>query len=410
MDDIEMGDSKMASLRQRKIRDNVVGEKKVTSASPSYEPKTTNHSKLVRQINNLTDDDDEEERQFKQFMVQKQMHSSQEMAKSMMRTLMMMAGIIIILFTFLSMTENSNNQNASSLTKALRILMGMNNNRRVGLPSSAKLVSSTSILKSDMEDFVYPSWFRRRTSGKKVQYLVPNVAEDEPIRQILHRKLSIKAKVDVDVELFDRYDMHLFLSGDNGQYCQEAMDDSENVLSTILEQFQHFGDIGYGDGQKALWVWCMMYSKQAYAFLDLERYEVKLSRNLFHDLSAGKVRNLFIGAHGESIEGDDARINHSSILFMPEQGKSDVAKGMLQYLTRKIGPSKEAALQLLHESEGRMLSLIESESDLWTPLEYVSRQNKKAKRPFLEICMEKNICYSAMPNLSKKWNSRAQFS
>ncbi len=396
----------MASLRQRKIRDNVEGTKKASSASPRYEQKILNHSRLVKQINN--GGEDEEERKFKQFMVQKQMQSSQEMAKSMMRILMMTAGVMITLFIFLSMSGNPDNQNGSSLTKALRILMGMNSKNRAGLPPSAKIVSSTSILKSELEDFVYPSWFRRRASDKKVQYLVPNIAEDEPIRQILHRKMSIKAKVDVDIELFDRDDMRSFLSGDHGQYCQEAIDDSDDTISvnsthqknSILEQFQLLGDIGYEDGQKALWVWCTMYSKQAYAFIDLERYEVKLSRNIFHDISSGKVKNLFIGAHGESTEGD-GKISHGSILFMPEQGKSDVAKGMLQHLTRKIEPSREGALKLLNESEEKMLSLIESESDLWTPL-HVSRQNKKVKRPFLDICIDTNLCYPAMPNPSKK--------
>mmetsp|Transcript_10285 Transcript_10285/g.15539 ORF Transcript_10285/g.15539 Transcript_10285/m.15539 type:complete len:412 (-) Transcript_10285:44-1279(-) len=408
MVDVEAGTrTSMISLRHRKIQKewSTTGD---VSDKGLRQKNLSQHQKLVRKINRADQDEDEEEKEFKRLVMQQQMQSSQKTIKSMVKFIIILLGTTALLYIYL-LFLNPSEGNASSLTKALGILFGMGNKRVVGrLPSSARIISSTSISTDKLSDYIFPSWSwpwsAPSPSSSSSQYLVP-VNIEEPIRQILHRKLSIKASVGVDVELFDVRGMEGFLSGEHGRRCADVIVPIDSISSpSMVDYFNNYASTGLKDGQRAVWLWCMVYSGQAYGYVDLdERNDLQLTRNLIYDLSKTKLKNVFIDTHGDFSDVIEDRkfadnlqmkqMKQISVLFLPNQ-ESKVAKGMLRYLSRDEQKYQNGD-DFVQQMEEHMVKLVKLERNLWTPLR-LECEKRKGIRPLIRVCSAKDSCCSLL--------------
>jgi|AntRauTorckE5430_2_1112549.scaffolds.fasta_scaffold15790_1 hypothetical protein len=338
----------MSSLRQRK---NIT-----PSFSSIAENHLARHQLLVRQINKASEDDDEDT-VIKEAIMFQQVEANKRIAKSQMISFLFLGGVVVVLYLYLDIDPN----NQSSLVKALGVLIGLNKRTRVALPETAKIFASTSIMKSDLDQFIYPSW-RWLSSKNNAQFLVPKSGRGGQIQDILHRTSLLKKDRGIAVELYDPSDIQLFLQGEHGLKCNSAVDSESK---TIFDQYVAFGQSGENIAQKMIWMWCALYSGEAYGFLDLDAYEVHLGPSLVHSLSKNRIKNFVMDSNAIEVK-DGSSIDHSlvtSVMFIPEK-MSSVAEGMLQF-NMDVDPGKipnDFAARGIHHMNG----LIEKEKESWT--------------------------------------------
>jgi len=394
MDDIEAAieikPTDMSSLRKRKNSTTTNPSSTTSSSNTEFSSNTEHlarHQNLVRQINRATDDDDDD-KELKQAIMKNQMETNKEMAKTQVRLFVFLFALVVVSYMYLSMQEDANNK--SSLAKALGILLGMNKRNKLALPSSARVVASTSILKETLEKYTFPSWPWSSSSSK---FLVPGTEEGREIQRLLHRTTQLKSERGVTVELYDPSDIQSFLKSEQGQECTAV---NENANHSILEQYDKFGQLGFKEGQKMLWLWCAIYTGEAYGFVDLDLYEVLLGHRLIHDLSKNKIQNVVIDSGSlETEEGMATGTDPSfitSILFVPNRN-STVAKGMLKYF---MAVDIEPSYGFMAAGVERMNELIQGESEAWTLLQ-ANCGEATSLWPLATVCTSDACCDIKLP-------------
>jgi len=341
----------MSSLRQRKNAN--------PSSSSAAEDHLARHQLLVRQINRASKDDDENTAIKEAIMVQ-QKQANKQMAKAQMNLFLVLGGLVILLYLFLSRDDNDPT-NKSSLVKALGIVLGLSKRTKATLPKTAKIVAATSIMKSDFDQFRYPAW-PWSSSNNNAQFLVPKSGKGGSIQKILHRTSLLKKDRGIAVELYDPSDIQSFLQGEHGLKCNSAVDSGNK---SIFDQYLAFGQSGAKEAQKAVWMWCALYSGEAYGFLDLDVFEVRLGASLVHSLSKKLIKNFVMNSNAIEVK-DGSSIDPSlvtSVIIIPEK-MSSVAEGMLQF-SLNVDPG-EIPEDFYKKSIDHMNVLIEDEKELWT--------------------------------------------
>ena len=378
-----------ASVRRRRNASSTVES---ANNETSAKMRLSSNQRLVQQINSHVDEDDE----FKKAMIKERMASNNQMVHAQVQTVVFLFGLLALLYLYLSFGE-SDPQKMSSLTKALRILLGFNNHKNHdGLPRGKKLVASTTIDESSLDEFKYPSW-PWASSSSYSNYLVPGTEEGRRIQNMLHRTSKFKAKK-LDVELYGTNEMISFLESEKGQMCNIA---GEN---TIRIQYDLFGEIGMAQIQKMLWAWCSLYTGEAYGFLDLDSYEIDMKELFINYLSRGRIQNAIIDIGSIKTDTLNTQVEKvslaSSMIFIGNR-QSAVAKAMLEHMMSV--DINNLPYNLIEESLNQIIPSIQQEKDLWTVLNANCLSNKSRSRLQLaNICQGQECCEVTMPEKTEQ--------
>jgi len=374
------------SLRRRR---NATSTTNPVEDSHSNE-KIAIHQRLVREINKAGNDEDDE---FKRALMLQQMESNKQLAQAQFQLVVFLFVMAAITYIYLSLGEDDTN-NKSSLAKALSILLGLSNNgNHVSLPSWAKVFASSSISKTSLLGYSYPSrpW---SSPSLNSNFLVPSTDEGRRIQDMLHRTTKLKAERGLNVEIYDSNETITFLEGEHGQQCSAAGGDS------IRKQHELFGKLGMSDAQKMLWMWCAFYTGEAYGFVDLDLYEVHLSRRFINDLSEEKIKNTIIDTVSimtkESLDINTISLA-SSVLFIPDR-QSAVAKSMLHFFMTV--DTDNIPHDLMKRSTDHLNEMIQEERDLWTLL-HANCLEHKSRWPLATLCQGEICCEVTLPKTQK---------
>ena len=378
MKDIEAGATvptiDMSALRQRKN----------ATQSSSNSADLARHKHLVRQINRASEDDDED-KAIKEAIMLHQKETNKQMTNIFMNSLLFLGGLVICLYIYTSSGDNDAS-NKSSLAKALGILLGLNKRTKQSLPPNAKIFATTSIMKSDLDQFIYPSW-PWSSSKNDSRFLVPKNGKGGEIQNILHRTALLKKDRGITIDLYDPSDMLLFLHGEHGLKCNSAIDGNNK---SIVDQYLRLGQSGAKEAQKMLWVWCAFYSGEAYGFVDLDAYEVHLGPSLIHGLANSRIKNFALDSTAIEV-ADGSAIDPAivtSVLFISDS-ISNVAEGMIKFIVN--AEAHEISNDFMSKSIDHFNGLIESEIGSWTLAE-TNCAEPKYTYTLADICSPAGCC------------------
>lgn len=342
------------------------------------------NQQLVRRFNKTTNDEDPDEdetsKAFRTVLLQKQKESNEKMTHLVMNILAIVFGIFILLNIFLSFGVSERNEN-SPLIKALKILVGKRQTKPL-LPLGTTFATVTSLAKTLVDEFMYPSWPWSKSSS---QYLMPKEAlGNAPVGKVLRQIMRYKSDLGADTLIVTNDDVGDFLSGTNGQKCNSIL--TNNL--TLLQRYQEFGRLGMTDGQRMLVTWCLLYSGQAYAVIDLDRYNINIRHKYVQDVKNGLVKNAFVSYDNtETNSSWDSLSLATSLIIIQSSTASSVPEGMLKYLAEAdVQSSKE----FVRAANQRMMELIGNESSDWTKL--LMNCEETISSSSLKICQSNQCC------------------
>jgi len=258
------------------------------------------------------------------------------------------------------------------LVNAFRILLGMRGDRFF-LSSSHRIVASTAVSRMTLDKYVYPAWpWQWGSSSKSNRYLVPS-SGSMPMKHILHETMKMKHERNIDIDIFHGEAMREFLV-EYGHECNEE----QNSMS-ILQKFDELNDSKYmdekgssGNGPKNLWLWCMIYSGNAFGNLDIDNYIIDMTPNILRKISLGSkpwgIENVIIDPNVKfdvdvnanavvDVERPKSLLSLSTSILFVSARRSRVAKGMLQFILSRHIYDEEALTE-------ELLRLIEKERNL----------------------------------------------
>lgn len=338
------------------------------------------NQQLVRRFNKTNDEDpdeDETSKAFRKVFMQKQKEANENMTNMVMNIIL----IVFVTFIFINIFLNTQTQNDSSLVKALRILVGKRQSKPL-LPVGTTFVTVTSLSKNLINEYMYPSWPWSKSSS---QYLMPKeVLGNAPVGKLLRQIVRYKSDLGAETSILTNDDVGDFLSGTIGQKCSSAL---PNNL-TLLQRYQELGRLGITDGQRMIVTWCLLYSGQAYAVIDLDRYNINIGYKYVQDVKKGLMKNAFVSY-------DDSFTNSSwenlslatSLIIIQSPTTSSVPEGMLKYLIESdVQSSKEFA----RGANQKMIELIGNESSDWTRL--VMNCEDSVSSSTMKICLSNQCC------------------
>ena len=319
--------------------------------------KLREHAKLIKKIrasanDDNDDDDDEAAREMKQKIRAYQIQKSNDLAYSLFKFLIAILVTLVFVYTlvlFIEVTEEPSIIN--SLMKVLRILLGMRQIPRY--LASENIVATSSVPKSTIDEYLIPSWSRKINDGSN-QYLVPE--SDMEVRHILHESLKLQHERKIGLNLYDEQKMHQFLLT-HGQQCGDP---------DIAKKFDELKQSGnFINGSRNLWLWCMIYSGEAFGQIDIDNYYIELSSNLLRKVSLGRkpwgIENLLIDPNIEEESDIDQSLTlalSTSIMFV-SKAKSKVAQGMIRFLLDTTPFNEDTLIQELN----RLLRLVGEEGE-----------------------------------------------
>jgi hypothetical protein len=347
------------------------------------------NQKLVRRFNKANDEDpdeDETSKAIRKVFSQKQKEANENMTNQIMNLLSIVFVIFILINIYLSVGVSERNQN-SPLIKALRILVGKRQSKPF-LPAGTTFATVTSLSKNLVNEFMYPSWPWSKSSS---QFLMPKEAiGNTPVGKILRQIMRYKSDLGAETLLLTNDDIEAFLSGVNGQKCNSIQSNS----FTLLQRYQEFGRYGMKDGQRMLVTWCLLYSGQAYAVMDIDRYDVIIRYKYVQDMKKGLVKNAFVGFDKfETRTIGDTSSLATSLIIIQNPAESSVPEGMLKYLSEVDVQSSKEFEQAVNE---KMIELIGNESSNWTRL--LVNCEELVPSSSMKICQSNRCCdlsYSA---------------
>jgi hypothetical protein len=235
---------------------------------------------------------------------------------------------------------------------------------------------------------MYPPWPWSKSSS---QFLMPEEALGKtPVGKILRQIMRYKSDLGAETLLLSNDDIEAFLSGVNGQKCNIIQPNS----FSLLQRYQEFGRYGMKDGQRMLVTWCLLYSGQAYAVMDIDRYDVIIRYKYVQDMKKGLVKNAFVGFDKfETITIGDPSSLATSLIIIQNPAESRVPEGMLKYLSEIDVQSSKEFEQAVNE---KMIELIGNESSNWTRL--LVNCEELVPSSSMKICQSNRCCdlsYSA---------------
>lgn len=357
-----------------------------TTVTPSEENLKSNQY-LVQRINRASKNEDEDEF-MRRAMIRHQNETNKRMAKGLLNLMLFLTASILFLYLYVTAGDEGSQ---SALAKSLGILLGIRKRTVVTLPKTKKVVSPISFMKTELDQYLYPSW-PWSYSINNSQYLIPNSGKGALIKNILHRVTQLKKVNNLDVVLHDPNDVKSFLAGDKGKICSSVAASEHN---SILEQYQLYGEYGAKDIQKVLWMWCLIYTNEAHGFLDLDSYDVQLGYSLISSLASNEFQNLVMDPNTMEPRNEET-ISPSlitSLLFVLD-GSTNVPQQMLKFLLESnVDPSID---DLMKYSIVRMKELIVAEKEKWT-LPKVDCIEQKEYFPLADICDESKCCQLIRP-------------
>lgn len=325
------------SLRKRKNPQslptaNIIADD--SSRNSTDQQKLRQHTKLMKEINSVVDEDeDDQARAMKEMMMKFQRKKNDEMTNAFLRIIIGIVFILILLYVIvLSHTPADEPSLMNSIVKVLRILLGMKT-KQIYLASS-KIVASTSIPKTSIDDFLIPGWPWQRGSFAAKKYLVPPGTK-EPIKNILHEIMKLKHERGINIDIYDEDMMRDYLTSNIEECGNDTGTRSTNP--TIVEKFDELRQQSIGknnsNDHKRLWLWCMMYTGDTFGYLDVENHMIELSTSMLRKLSLGTrqygIENLLINP--STVDGSNSETK--AMMFISTD-KSRVAKGMLQFMIK----------------------------------------------------------------------------
>ena len=359
MTDVE---SQTMSLRKRKNPKSALGNSAGAPNGSEISLKQQlqrDHNKFLREVNAITDADldDEETKEMKKKMMTYQMKNNDAMANFFMRLLTCIIIAFVIIYCIALFNEPTDEPGLSNaLLKALRILVGIKPN--LNFLSSFKIVASTSVAKSTLDEFLIPQWPWQRTSSSNSKYLVPVL--NKPVKHILHETMKLKYQHGINVELFDEEKMRHFLMK-RGHECENKDDMDSNKTPSIVEKFDELNTSSThtGNGAKSLWLWCMMYTGETFGHLDIEDHIVEMNHGLTKRISLqdnpGGLGNVLINpilSDDSDEQVQSAVSSHmslsKSILFV-SSSKSKVAEGMIKFILQTSSFNEYTHGEYLHK-------------------------------------------------------------
>ncbi len=380
MTDIEnqpTGIQKTMSLRKRKNLQSTLGISTGVTDDDGWTSQQTKHrqsgdrNKLIREINAVTDADmdDEETKEMKKKMMMYQKKSNDAMANSLMRIIIGIIIVFIIIYCIAYFNEPTDEPSLNNtVLKVLRILVGIKPN--LNFLSSSKIVASTSVSKSTLDEFLLPQYPWQKRSSSTSKYLVP--ALNKPVQHILHETTKLKHQRGINVELYDDHMMRVFLINHGHECSNEGKTDKKSIPS-IVEKFDELNASSpeIKIGAKSLWLWCMMYTGETYGHLDIDNHIVEMDIGLtkrisLHD-NPGGLGNVVINpvlSHDSDQEVESAlysRLSFSTSMLFVSTTQSKVAKGMIDSIVNSSTSFNQ------HSQIERLQQLIKDEKDEhWT--------------------------------------------
>mmetsp|Transcript_7433 Transcript_7433/g.14059 ORF Transcript_7433/g.14059 Transcript_7433/m.14059 type:complete len:405 (-) Transcript_7433:1283-2497(-) len=342
---------------------------------------------LVQQINRASKMDDDDDELMKKAMIRHQDEANKRMAKGLLNLMLFLAVFVFLLYLFAT-NGSSDEESQSALAKSLGILLGLRKRSVINLPKSKKIVASISFMKTELSQYLYPSWPWSYSSNNS-QYLIPNSGKGASINNILHRVTQLKKLNNLDVVLYDPKDIESFLASEKGKKCSLV---SGNQQKIILEQYHLYGNHGAKEAQKMLWMWCLLYTNEAQGFLDLDSFEVQLGHGLISSLATNQIQNLVMDSNtiqtrnGETISPSLV----TSLLFLLDS-TSHVPQKMLEYFLETSTLSDLSRDNLLKDSILRMNDSIATEKEKWT-LPKTDCIEQKEYFPLADVCDNVMLC------------------
>ena len=356
MADIENQSIQAMSLRKRKnphasVIIPPVAKDDTGQQDPKSSPQPTSilhksqhdHNELIRKINAVTDADmdDEETRVIKKKMMMYQKQSNDAMTNSFMRLLMGIIMVFVIIYFIAVLNEPTDDPSLNNtLLKVLRLLVGIKPN--LNYLSSFRIVASTSISKSVIEEFLIPQYPWQKKASLTSKYLVPSFHKS--VQHILHETMKLKYERGISVELYDKNMMREFLVN-HGQKCTNEEQMVKNSISSIVKKFDELNTSSSPTVRvdaKSLWLWCMMYTGTTFGHLDVDNYIVEMNVDFTKKISLqhypGGLGNVAINPvlsddSDHHVEGALYSIlSLSTSLLFVSTPKSKIAKLMIEFI------------------------------------------------------------------------------
>lgn len=265
------------------------------------------HRRLVKEINEAdSDDDDEEARQMKKRISRQTVSSSSIMIKVQIAFICILILILISVYVSLiylrptkskistDQVSNIHDEDSvlSSLTKILGNVFGGKSTKPIY--PVVNMIGTTSLTREELEDCVYPSFWSSASLLHK-KYVVPQQPKYQKLKNVLHQSYMLERK-GVIIDLYDKERIRSSLHDEVGYLCQSALEDSGNGNdSTILDQYDRFGEHDLSEAQMWLWRMCMIYTGQKNEFVDLDNLDTKNQidvSNMQPNAVKGMIENL----------------------------------------------------------------------------------------------------------------------
>lgn len=360
--------SNSSNLRRRPQAQHIKDDEAIATKSKNQD--------FVKQYKQSLIEEDDDKIMKDAIMKQHKEMNKQQMGNQM-TMILFLVGFVGLLYIYASNASEDPSSNKSGLAKALGILLGLNKRTKVMLPTGSRIISTTSIQKSDLDQFLYPSWPWRSNDSK---FLIPGNEKGRQIQKILHRRSILKKDRHIDVEIFDETDVISFLSSETGQRCN-------NVLNTEVSIVERYKSFQKEETRNMVFAWCMLFTKEAFGFLDLDNFEVHLQASLIHGIATGKIENFILDSRKIQInDGNDDTTLVTSIIF--PGSSSNIARDMLKYFLTVNNTNED---QLLKDSVHQMNSIIDREKDRWT-LPSTNCVNLRHGITIAEICTSDYCC------------------
>ena len=344
-----------------------------------------NNKHLISEINNFVegDDDDDEEAIFMKSLIAKQQSATtNSMIKRQLTNILVLVFVLgVSLFCLLrssngGVIRKDESGIMHSLSKALSILVGRKKRRARPSLAEAKIVASSTIPKSKINDLLYYTKWSFR--AEPPIYLIPNTAEYTPIKDILRRGGDLRY-YGIDIDLHDNTGMYQSLESINTGHINE-----ESTRDVCLRTFEKLSQHHFVKAQRDLWIWCMLYSGRADGFMDIETYSFYLQNDFVRMLVNG-LQNGNGQSGGYLIRGPSET---DAIVFTSKTG-SLIAKMMIEFLN-ELEDFNDIKYQSLYYQY--LISLIhDKQSDeKWIVLE--SSCNERPMNNETKICPSKELC------------------
>ncbi|GFH51874.1 predicted protein [Chaetoceros tenuissimus] len=332
--------SSSSNLRRRPQAQHIKDDEAIAT-------KNKNQDFVKQYKQSLIEEDDD--KIFKDAIMKQHKEMNKQQMGNQMTMILFLVGFVALLYIYASNASEDPSSNKSGLAKALGILLGINKRTKVMLPAGSRIISTTSIQKSDLDQFLYPSWPWRSNDSK---FLIPGNEKGRQIQKILHRRSILKKDRNINVEIFDETDVLSFLSSETGQRCN-------NTQVSIVDHYKSFQ---MEETKNMVFAWCMLFTKEAFGFLDLDHFEVHLQASLIHGITTGKIKNFILDSRNMQVSdgSDDTKLVTSIIFPGPS---SNIARDMLKYFMTSDNSNEE---QLLTDSVDVMNEIIDREKDQWT--------------------------------------------